>query len=125
MSELLDKLCQNRRLDRAEWRKLLASRHTLDQTGLFHRAAAERRVEIELLQADALVVDLAFRKLLKPLQQRQGVGSGVSFDIACHNVNAQLLRLMRGLQHGVGLPDPRRIAEKDFQPSFLRRTVGF
>ena len=43
MSELLDKLCQNRRLDRAEWRKLLASRHTLDQTALFERAAAERR----------------------------------------------------------------------------------
>lgn len=43
MSDLLDKLCQERRLEREEWRTLLAFRSTLDQKALFARAAEERR----------------------------------------------------------------------------------
>ena len=43
MSELLDKLCQYRRLEREEWRTLLASPRDLDQKALFDRAAQERR----------------------------------------------------------------------------------
>ncbi len=43
MSDLLDKLCRDRRLSREEWRELLAHRHSLDRQALFDRAAAERR----------------------------------------------------------------------------------
>ena len=43
MNDLLDRLCQNRRLDRDEWRTLLEGRHSLDQKDLFARALAERR----------------------------------------------------------------------------------
>ncbi len=43
MSELLDKLCQYRRLEREEWQILLASPRDLDQKALFDRAAQERR----------------------------------------------------------------------------------
>ena len=43
MNDLLDKLCQNRRLDRDEWRTLLESRHSLDRQDLFARGLEERR----------------------------------------------------------------------------------
>ena len=43
MNELLDKLCRQRRLDRDEWRTLLAGRHSLDQQDLFARGLEERR----------------------------------------------------------------------------------
>lgn len=43
MNELLDKLCRQRRLDRDEWRTLLAGRRSLDQKDLFARGLEERR----------------------------------------------------------------------------------
>ena len=43
MTELLDKLCRQRRLEKEEWRALLAERFALDRQALFDRAAAERR----------------------------------------------------------------------------------
>ena len=43
MNELLDKLCRERRLEKEEWRALLADRFALDRQALYDRAAAERR----------------------------------------------------------------------------------
>lgn len=43
MTELLDKLCRERRLEKEEWRALLGRRFALDRQALFDRAAAERR----------------------------------------------------------------------------------
>src|SRR5262249_51644540 len=85
------------------------------------RLAGESRVEIELLQPDAFVVDLATGKDLQAFEERSGLDASVGLDDPNDHVDSFLPALAGGLQHGVGLSNARRRSEETLQPA----AVGF
>ena len=76
------------------------------------RLALERRIEVELPQGDAAMLDRAAFKLLEPVEQRSGVGTRMGLDIAGNHIEPLLFVSMGVFEHRVGLPDACRVAEE-------------
>ncbi len=85
------------------------------------RMPRERRVEVELAQRDASVLDLERRQGLKPFQQGVCLGALVGLHVAHHQIHARRSLPLRRLEHGVGLTHSRHIAEEDLELA-ARRT---
>ncbi len=71
-------------------------------------------VEIEFLQYASAIIDFTARQNLQPFGQRRRLGAAMGLDQADHNVLAVIPGFFRAQQHGVGLADPRRRAQKHF-----------
>ena len=84
-----------------------------DQLGL----ALQRRVDVELLDGPAAIVDDPARQDLEALEQRAGLRAAVGLDQADDDVDALGLEAARAQQHRVGLADAGRGAEEDLQPA--------
>ena len=84
-----------------------------DQLGL----ARERRVQIEFLERAAVVFDPAPRQDFEPFDERARLGAAMSLDEPDDDIDAFVLQAPRVLQHGVGLADAGRGAEKNLQPA--------
>ena len=84
-----------------------------DQLGL----ALERRVEIEFVDRAAVVFNPAPRQDLESFDQRARLGAAVRLDEPDDDVDAFVLQAPRVLQHGVGLADAGRGADKNLQPA--------
>ena len=77
--------------------------------------AAQRAVEIELLDLAALPAHDAARQDFETVRQRFGLGARMGLDQADDDVDALLAQQLRALQHGVGLADAGRGAEEHQQ----------
>ena len=87
-----------------------------DQLGL----ARQRRVQIKFLEGAAVVFDPASRQNFEPFDERARFGAAMRLDEPDDDIDALTLEAPRVLQHGVGLADAGRGAEKNLQPaSFL------
>ena len=86
-----------------------------DQLGL--GLALERRVQIKFIERAAVVFNLASRQDLEPFDERARLGAAMSLDEPDDDIDAFVLQALRVLQHGVGLADARRGAEKNLQPA--------
>ena len=84
-----------------------------DQLGL----ALERRVQIEFLDRAPVVFNHAPRQDFEPLDERARLGAAMSLDEPDDDIDAFVFQAPGVLQHGVGLADPRRRAEKDLEPA--------
>ena len=84
-----------------------------DQLGL----ALERRVQIKFIERAAVVFNLAPRQDFEPFDERARLGAAMSLDEPDDDIDAFVLQAPRVLQHGVGLADARRGAEKNLQPA--------
>ena len=88
------------------------------------RAAGEGRVEVELAERGAAVLDRARRQPLEPGEERLRLGPAVRLDPADDHVDARGLLSARGLQHGVGLADAGGRSEEDLElPATLARLL--
>ncbi len=87
------------------------------------RATLDRRVEIELGELAALVLDRGGRQDLEALQQRFGFLAPVRLDDADHHVLAFAAQRSRRGEHRVGLADAGGGAEIDPQPPAPRRLL--
>ena len=81
------------------------------------RLAFQRAVNIKLPETPSSVRRLRHRKLLQTVEQRRCLWPGMGFDIPGNHIHTALFRLMRRLQHGVGLSHTGGVAEKDLQPA--------
>ena len=79
------------------------------------RPLRQRRLEIELDQLRAAIGHFLAREHVEPQHQRLGLGPDVRLDVADQHVDAFAGLLATGLEHGVGLADAGRRAEKDLQ----------
>ncbi len=79
------------------------------------RTTPDRRIEIELAQLAALVVDLGERQDLDALQQRLGFLAPVGLDDPDNDILALAAERPGGAEHRVRLADPGRCAEVDAQ----------
>ena len=79
------------------------------------RLALERRVDVELADGVAAVVDHAARQNLESLEESARLGAPVRFDEADDDVDALVLQAARALQHRVGLADAGRGADEHLQ----------
>ena len=75
----------------------------------------ERRVDVELADGVAAVVDHAARQDLESLEESARLGAPVRFDEADDDVDALVLQPTRALQHRVGLTDAGGRADEHFQ----------
>ena len=75
--------------------------------------ARERGVDVEFFEIVALIGDDAARQNLEPVEQRRRFGASVRLDDADDDVGAVGLEAAGARQHGVGLADAGRGAEKD------------
>ena len=85
----------------------------IDQDEL--RTARDDGVQIHLVEGSAVIINVLARNDLKAVQQRLGFLAAMRFDDADDKVHPLFLLGMRGLQHFVGLTDPGRGADEDFQ----------
>ena len=81
------------------------------------RFARERGVEIEFCECDAAMFQRAAGDLRQTNGERVGFLATVRFDIADDHVASSFQLTLRGLQHGVGLADAGRHAEKNLEPT--------
>ena len=79
------------------------------------RAAGERGVDVEFLQQVSAIEDRAARQQFEALDQGLGLLATVRLGQTDHHVGPAVAQPPRSLQHGVGLPDPRRHAEIDLE----------
>ena len=79
------------------------------------RLPLERRVDVELADGVAAVVDHAARQDLESLEESARLGAPVRFDEADDDVDALVLQPTRALQHRVGLTDAGGRADEHFQ----------
>ena len=79
------------------------------------RVPGQGRVEIELAQGRAAVLDQARRQLLEPGEERLGLGASVRLHPADDHVDAGGPLGARGLQHRVGLADAGGGSEEDLE----------
>ena len=79
------------------------------------RPARQRRVEIELLHDLVAIDDRLARQELEAFDQLLGLAAAVRFDQAGDDIASARLLGARGGQHGVGLADAGRGAEKNLQ----------
>ncbi len=86
-------------------------------------AAQQRGIEIELRERDAAMLQPLRRQDLQAFEQRLGFRAAVQLDIADDHVDARGGLLARGFEHGIGLADARRRAEKYLQMT-ARRCAG-
>ena len=77
--------------------------------------AREKGVEVHLVQAAALVVDMFSRNDLQAGQQGFGLRPAMRFDDAGDDVGSGAGARARGRQHFIGLADARRSAEENLQ----------
>ena len=84
----------------------------------------EGRLEIELLEHAAAVLDFASRQHLQTFHESRGLGALVRLHDAHHHVDALTRELPRNLQHAVGLAHPGSEAEKHLQRA-LRAALFF
>src|SRR5262249_179369 len=83
--------------------------------------ARQRRVEIELAQRDAAVLERARGNALEPGEQRPGLAAAVRLDHAGHHVKTGALELLRFDQHGLALPHAwRRAVRREWRWSCPR-----
>jgi len=81
----------------------------------------QRGVEIKFGQRHAAMFELAAGNFRQTLGERVRFLASVRFDVADDHVAPGGEFAARGLEHGVGLADARRHAEKNLEPSaFLR-----
>ena len=79
------------------------------------RTPAEDRVHIQLGQHHVVILDLLARQDFQSPGQFFRFGPFVGLDVADDHINALLLSLMGGLQHGIGLAHARGVAQEDLQ----------
>ena len=84
----------------------------------------ERRVDIELAQQRAAVLDLARRQALQAVEQRLGLGAAVRLNPADHHVDALGAALLRLLQHRIRLADAGGHAEEHLQHAARLACLG-
>ena len=84
-----------------------------DQLGV----AFERCIDVEFLDRAAVVFDLAPGQDFEPLDKGARLGAAMSLDEPDDDIDAFVLQAPRVLQHGVGLADTGRSAEKNLQPA--------
>ena len=84
-----------------------------DQLGL----ARERRVQIKFIERAPVVFNLAPRQDFEPFDERARFGAAMRLDEPDDDIDALVLQALRVLQHGVGLADSGRGAEKNLQPA--------
>ena len=87
------------------------------------RPARERRVEVELLEDLAPVVEPAARKDGQPHEQRFGLRPPVRLHRTDHHVQPFGKQHVRGLQHAERLPDAGCEAEEDLELRARRAAV--
>ena len=83
----------------------------------------DRRVEIELLERGAAILDAAARKNLEPVEQRFGLGTVVRLDNTGDDLDPGRALGPSRLQHRVGLADAGGGTEEDLQ--LAARPPGF
>ena len=83
----------------------------------------ENGIEIHLLERCPAILDLRSRHDRHAFGQRFGFFAPVRFDDADDDFGALLQLLLCGLQHGVGLPDARRHAEKNLELAARRGSL--
>jgi hypothetical protein len=83
------------------------------------RAPRKRAVEIELLEREAAILDLAPRQELEPDGERSRIVAPVRLDDADHDVASEIALGPCRLEHAVRLADARRRAEEDRQLAAL------
>ena len=77
----------------------------------------QRRVEIELLNHLIAVDDRLARQHVEASRQLLGLTAAMGLDQPGDYVTSARPLAMRGREHGVGLADPRRCAEKNLEPA--------
>ena len=82
----------------------------------------EHRVDVELGQRGATVVEGPARQHLEPVEQRGGARPAVGLDQPDDDVRAAGRAAVRLPEHGVGLADPRRRTQVD--PQLAARAHG-
>jgi hypothetical protein len=82
--------------------------------------AFQHRVEIQLAQDDATVVDRPRRDLGQAQAERLGVGAAVSLDDPGHHVHSLRLQPVTFEQHLVGLADAGTVAQVHLQAAAPR-----
>ena len=84
-----------------------------DQLGL----AGKRRVDVEFLERAPVVFDPAPGQNFEPFDERARLGAAMRLDEPDDDVDAFISQAPRVLQHGVGLANAGRSAEKNLQPA--------
>ncbi len=84
------------------------------------RLARQRRVEVELHQRAAAILDRPARQDLEVRKPRLGLLAAMGLDHADQHLAAVLMPPMGLGEHLVGLADPRRHAEEHFEPTAPR-----
>ena len=77
----------------------------------------QRLIQIEISEGDTLVIYHLRRDCWQALKHCHGFGPGMGLHIAYQYIHTLLIKLLRLLQHGIGLTHTRAIAKKDFQMS--------
>src|SRR6185312_11558223 len=75
----------------------------------------ERRIQIEFVAGDVAIANRPQGKSLEAFEQALGLDSSVRLDVPNHDIGAAGPCGARGFEHGVGLADTSRGAEKDPQ----------
>ena len=79
------------------------------------RLADERRIEVELGEFRAAVINHPARQDFEALKQSLCLGPAMCLNEAHHDIEMRELQAARVGQHGIGLPDAGRGAEEDPQ----------
>ncbi len=79
------------------------------------RLLEQRRLEIELQQRRAAILDFAPGQHVEPQHQRLGVGASMRLDVTDDHVDSLFADLAGRFQHGVRLTHARRGAEKHLE----------
>ena len=79
------------------------------------RTSFEERIEIQLREIRAAVVDGLAGESLDPLQHRLGLAAAMGFDNSGNDIHTLPPEFTRRLEHGIGLAHPRTHAEEDFE----------
>src|SRR5262249_35091103 len=75
--------------------------------------------DVHLLEDRAVVLDAPAGDHLETVEERLGLRALVGLDDADHHVDPLGAPPVRGLQHGVGLPDPGPRADEALEPAPL------
>jgi hypothetical protein len=81
------------------------------------RRARDHRLDVELLDDQAAILDAAKGHRLEAFEESRGLGAAVGLDEPDHHVHAPLLERVRFLQHAIGLADAGREADVHLEPS--------
>jgi hypothetical protein len=75
----------------------------------------ESRVEIEFLYKRPAILDISAGQDFQAVEERFGFFTPVGLDKADYDFHALAFLLSGGLEHGIGLADPRSGAEEDLE----------